>query len=271
MTLHTILLTAFLVSGAVAAWKPVPGRIMTKWAEDVDPRNPLPEYPCPQLVRAQWVDLNGLWDYAVTPKEAGIPATCEGKILVPFCIDSALSGVKRKFTSNDRLWYSRSFTAPALSGGERLILNFGGVDWETTVYVNGKEIGSHRGGYDAFSFDTTEALEDGENTLVVSVLDATNMAHGKQNVGKFENPSFIFYTATSGIWQTVWLEEVPATCVESLRITPDIDNGTVSVTVNAVAIHVDNQKSQNMRQTDPAKRAGSQFIDAGIGEESITW
>jgi len=214
-------------------WKPVPGHIMTEWADKVDPRNPLPEYPRPQLVRDNWINLNGLWDYKVTGVDDPQPTEFEGKILVPFCIESALSGVKRKFTRDDRLWYSRTFTAPSLAEGERLMLNFGAVDYESTVFVNGKEVGSHKGGYDAFSFDITSALKPGENTLVVSVLDATNGPKGKQSVGAFDNPRFIFYTATSGIWQTVWLEKVPATHITSLKITPDIDKGTVSVTVNA--------------------------------------
>lgn len=228
-----ILMTTVLVSNTVSAWTPVPGRIMTEWADQVDPDNVLPEYPRPQLVREQWVNLNGLWDYSVTGLSDPQPDEYEGRILVPFCIESALSGVKRKFTRDDRLWYSRTFASPKLAKGERLILNFGAVDWESTIYVNGKDVGSHRGGYDAFSFDITDALKDGENTLVVSVLDDTSRAHGKQRVASFDDPKFIFYTATSGIWQTVWLETVPAKYIESLQITPDVDNGTVSVTVNA--------------------------------------
>ena len=218
---------------AFCDWKPVADRIMTQWADDVDPDNVLPEYPRPQLVRSNWVNLNGLWDYSVTPKDASQPIEFEGQILVPFCIESALSGVKRKFTRDDRLWYSRSFTAPPLTSGERLRLNFGAVDYETAVLVNGQEVGTQVGGYDAFSFDITDALKPGENTLVVSVTDDQSGPKGKQKVGAFDNPRFIFYTATSGIWQTVWLEKVPASHIGSLKITPDIDKGTVAVTVKA--------------------------------------
>jgi hypothetical protein len=218
---------------ALADWKPIPGRIMTQWAEQVDPDNVLPEYPRPQLVREHWINLNGLWDFAVTKVNAPQPADFDGKILVPFCIESALSGVKRKFTRDDCLWYSRTFTAPELAGGERLILNFGAVDYETTVLVNGQEIGKHVGGYDAFSFDITDALNsDRENTLVVSVLDDQSGPKGKQDISAFDNPRFIFYTATSGIWQTVWLEKVPANYIQNLKITPDVDRESVSVTVN---------------------------------------
>jgi len=216
-------------------WKPVPGRIITQSPDDVDPANPLAEYPRPQLVRNHWVNLNGLWDYAVTRVNDPQPTEFEGQILVPFCIESAFSGVKRQFTPNDRLWYSRSFDAPSLAEGERLRLNFGAVDYEATVLVNGKQVGTHKGGYDSFSFDITDAAQPGENTLVVSVLDAQNGPKGRQSVGAFDNPRFIFYTATSGIWQTVWLEKVPANQVSSLKITPNIDQETVAVTVFADA------------------------------------
>jgi hypothetical protein len=230
--------TAIVLLGVCAAdvhgeWKPVPGRIMTRWADDVDPANPLSEYPRPQLVRDNWVNLNGLWDHAVTGINDPQPTEFAGQLLVPFCIESALSGVKRKFTPAERLWYSRGFTAPALGNGERVILNFGAVDYKATVYVNGHEIGSHTGGYDAFSFDISEALKVGDNTLLVSVLDDQSGPKGKQDYSKFDKPGFIFYTATSGIWQTVWLEKVPATYIHALEITPDVDDGTVSVTVNA--------------------------------------
>jgi len=247
------------LSGLHAAdWKPVPGYIMTEWAEKVDPKTPLPEYPRPQLVRDNWVNLNGLWDYAVTPKDAAQPAKFEGKILVPFCIESALSGVKRKFTDKDRLWYSREFTAPALTKGERLLLNFGAVDYETTVVLNGKQIGTHKGGYDSFSFDITDNLKPGSNTLVVSVLDATGDGpKGKQRVASFDKPEGIMYTATSGIWQTVWLEKVPEKFISSLKITPDIDQGTLTVVVNG--------KEGNAKVTvlDSGKEIASQTGKAG--------
>jgi len=216
-------------------WKPVPGHIMTRWAEKVDPDSPLPEYPRPQLVRANWVNLNGLWDYAVAGMNESQPTQFQGKILVPFCIESALSGVKRKFMRDERLWYSRSFTAPSLATGERLMLNFGAVDFETTVLVNGKPVGIHKGGYDAFAYDITSAIKPGNNILVVSVLDETggSQARGKQSITAFSKPGGIRYTPTSGIWQTVWLERVPEKFISSLRIITDIDSSTVRVTVNA--------------------------------------
>ena len=211
LTLLAALLLAPLATRpalSAADWQPVPGHIMTAWAAKVDPHNVLPEYPRPQLVRGNWVNLNGLWDYAVTKKTDPQPAKFDGKILVPFCIESALSGVKRKFTPEDRLWYSRDFTTPAPAQGEHLLLNFGAVDYEATVRVNGKELGTHRGGYDAFSLDITEALQPGANRLVVAVLDPTGGGpSGKQRLGGGD----IWYTPSSGIWQTVWLEKVPET------------------------------------------------------------
>ena len=257
LAISTLLLTGVFsaMSGLSAAdWKPVPGHIMTPWADKVDPNNPLPEYPRPQLARDQWVNLNGLWDYAVTKRDDPQPPAFEGKILVPFCIESALSGVKRKFLPEDRLWYSREFTAPALAKGERLILNFGAVDYESTVLVNGKEVGKHKGGYDAFSFDITDALKPGTNTLVVSVLDPTGGGpSGKQRIGGGD----IWYTPASGIWQTVWLEKVPENHISSLKITPDIDGGTLAVVVNG--------KEGNAKVTvlDSGKEIASQAGKAG--------
>ncbi|MBC8869346.1 MAG: glycoside hydrolase family 2 [Planctomycetes bacterium] len=233
--MSALVLVALFGVNVSGDWKPVPGHIMTRWADDVDPDNPLPDYPRPQLVRNNWVNLNGLWDYAVTRVNDPQPTEFEGQLLVPFCIESALSGVKRKFTRDDRLWYSREFTPPALAEGGRLLLNFGAVDYETTVLMNGTKVGTHKGGYDAFSIDITEALKAGENTLVVSVVDDQSGPKGKQDYNKFDKPAFIFYTATSGIWQTVWLETVPANHVSGLKITPDIDRGTVFVTVHADA------------------------------------
>lgn len=241
-----------------ADWKPVRGHIMTEWAEKVDPNNVLPEYPRPQLVRDNWVNLNGLWDYAVTKKADAQPAKFEGKILVPFCIESALSGVKRKITANDRLWYSREFAAPVLAEKERLLLNFGSVDYEATVYINGKQFDTHRGGYDAFSFDITDALKPGANTLVVSVLDATGEGpHGKQSVAAFDKPSGIFYTATSGIWQSVWLEKVPVNYISGLKLTPDIDHESLTVVVSG------NEGEAQVSVLDNGKEVTSQKGKAG--------
>jgi hypothetical protein len=221
---------------ASAKWQPVPGHIMTPWAKDVNPRNPLPEYPRPQLVRADWVNLNGLWDYAIQPLDWPQPEKFAGKILVPYPVESALSGVKKPVWRDERLWYRRTFKAPKVATGKRLLLHFGAVDWEAKVLLNGKAVGEHRGGYDAFTFDITDAVKPGaENELVVAVFDATGggQANGKQNYNKFNKPGGIAYTPCSGIWQTVWLETVAAAHIESLKLIPDVDAGCLRVTVNA--------------------------------------
>ncbi len=208
-----------------AGYAPVKGRIMTEWAKNLQPDNALPEYPRPQMVREDWLNLNGLWDYAITAKDAKSPESFDGKILVPFPVESALSGVGKPVGEKNKLWYGRTFIVPSGWKGKRVILRFGAVDWETTVWVNGKQLGSHKGGYDAFSFDITGALEGaGPQKLSVSVWDPTDQgtqARGKQ----VANPGGIMYTAVTGIWQTVWLEPVSEAYIDSFKIVPDIDAG----------------------------------------------
>jgi hypothetical protein len=215
------------------SWTPAGGRMTSRWAKEVSPKNVLPEYPRPMMVRDKWLNLNGLWDYAITGKEESSPAQFDGKILVPFPVESALSGVAKKVTESDRLWYSRSFEIPTLWKGQRFLLHFGAVDWETVVYVNGKQIGSHRGGYDPFTFDITDALDlTGPQEITVAVWDPTDRGHqprGKQTL----DPRGFWYTAVTGIWQTVWLEPVPTNYIENIEITPDIDTETVTLVVHA--------------------------------------
>ncbi len=212
-------------------WQPVPGSLMTRWAAEVSPDNAWPSYPRPQMTRPRWANLNGLWEYTITPKKAPRPAAFQDQILVPFPLESALSGVKQPLLPDQRLWYRRVFRVPDGWGGGRVLLHFGAVDWETNVWVNDQAIGTHRGGYLPFDFDITEALRPGENQLVVSVWDPTDrswVGRGKQVL----NPGSIWYTAVSGIWQTVWLEAVPHTYIQGLKITPDIDTETLEVQVN---------------------------------------
>ncbi|MBU6398900.1 MAG: glycoside hydrolase family 2, partial [Verrucomicrobia bacterium] len=216
--------------GTDASWRPAQGPLQTRWAKDVSPANAHPEYPRPQLVRKEWQNLNGLWDFAITTREAAPPTRFDGQILVPFPVESALSGVRRTVTEKDRLWYHRAFMVPRRWSGQRVWLHFGAVDFETVVFVNGSRFATHRGGYDPFTFDITEALNRrGTNELVVAVWDPTD--GGQQPRGKqVRKPDQgIFYTATSGIWQTVWLEPVPAAHIQSVNTTPDIDRGTVTV------------------------------------------
>jgi hypothetical protein len=220
-----------------ADWKPAPGPLMTRWAKDVSPEKVHPEYPRPQMVRKDWVNLNGLWDYAIVDWAENLnvyrrPSAPWGKILVPFPIESSLSGVGKRVTAKQILLYARTFRTPKLADGGRLLLHFGAVDWEATVSVNGTKVGEHRGGYDPFTFDITAALKpgDAEQELVVAVHDPTDDSYqprGKQ----VANPHGIWYTPVTGIWQTVWLEPVPAKHIERLKVVTDVDTGTVDVYV----------------------------------------
>jgi hypothetical protein len=209
-------------------WKPAGDRIMTRWAAEVGPASALPEYPRPQLVRTDWLNLNGPWDYAIVDKGAERPSSWDGKILVPFAAESALSGVGKPVGAAKALWYRRTFDVPKKWRGGRVLLHFGAVDWDSTVWVNGREAGTHRGGYDPFTYDITEALKrGGKQEVALRVLDPTDesnigIARGKQVM----KPHGIFYTAVTGIWQTVWLEPVPKTYVSRFDIIPDIDRGT---------------------------------------------
>jgi len=221
--------------GAEGKYEVADGPLLTRWAKKVSPKNALPEYPRPQMVRKDWQNLNGLWDYAIVGKDASQPAEFDGEILVPYCVESALSGVMKKVGKDNRLWYRRTFRVSKKWKGKRVLLHFGAVDWDTTVWVNGKEMGNHKGGYDPFSFDITDALKDkGDQEIVLSVWDPTNA--GTQPRGKqVSNPRGIWYTAVTGIWQTVWLEPVAAAHVESIRITPDVDGEAVLVGLRVLA------------------------------------
>lgn len=212
-------------------WCPVEGRIMTRWANDVSPENVLPEYPRPMMVRSQWLNLNGLWKFAIRPREAARPQQFDGDILVPFPVESALSGVKKSVGEANRIWYRRNVQIPASWKGRRVLLHFDAVDWEATVWVNDKEIGIHRGGYDPFIFDVTEALnETATNEILLAVWDPTDS--GYQPRGKQVNePERIWYTSVTGIWQTVWMEPVPPASIKSLKVSPDIDAGVLRLLV----------------------------------------
>lgn len=211
-------------------WKIAGNKITSPWSEKVDPAAVLPEYPRPQLVRGNWKNLNGLWQYAVREKNAATPTSWDGKILVPFAIESGLSGVGRTVGKDSLLWYRTSVTLPAAMKGKKVLLHFGAVDWRTTVYVNGKEAGSHEGGFDPFSFDITPFLKKGAQEITISVWDPTD--EGPQPRGKqVKKPNGIWYTPVTGIWQTVWVEGVADTYIAGTTQTPDIDRG--ELTVNA--------------------------------------
>ena len=216
-------------AAALAQWQPGAGPLKTPWTDDVKPENAHLEYPRPQMARGDWLNLNGLWDLAIAPKESAKPEVFPKQILVPFPVESALSGVMRPVSETDQLWYRRSFVIPKGWVGRRVLLHFGAVDFEAAVWVNGIELGRHRGGYGAFSFDITDALHGlGSNELIVLAYDPTDA--GTQPRGKqVRKPNGIWYTATSGIWQTVWIEPVEAAYIKDLKITPDFDDGAVTV------------------------------------------
>lgn len=227
-----LIAAAFLVSLAplsAQTWKPAHPKLMTEWGEKVTPDNAWTEYPRPQMVREKWMNLNGLWDYAIAPKTGAKPASFDGKILVPFCVESELSGVGKSFTPNDRLWYRRTFSLPKDWNDQRVLLHFGAVDYECVLTVNGGIVGSHKGGFDAFTFDITEFLKPGENEIQLAVTDPTDT--GEQPRGKQQlDPKGIWYTPVSGIWQTVWLEPVPKDYLAEIRFTPDVNNKRLLIT-----------------------------------------
>lgn len=204
---------------------------MTKWANDIDPNHPLPEYPRPQMKRNAWKNLNGLWDYAIQSEDVASLIESNGKILVPFPVESSLSGVQKTLRPDQALWYRTNFELPVGNdwAGHRILLHFGAVDWRTEVWLNGSKVGEHEGGYDPFSFDVTEFLNGKTiQTLTVKVLDPTEFGgqpRGKQAL----SPGGIWYTAVSGIWQTVWIEPVPKDYIHSIRITPDVDSEEVEI------------------------------------------
>ena len=221
---------ALLAVNAHGQWQPAGDKIKTDWAEKIDPTNVLPEYPRPMMERADWQNLNGLWDYAILPEGQSEPASFDGKILVPFAVESSLSGVQKRVGDQNELWYKRTFTVPSHWKNKTILLHFGAVDWRTEVYVNDIKIGTHTGGYTPFCFDITPALKSGNQKLVVKVWDGTD--RGFQPRGKqVSKPEGIWYTPVTGIWQTVWLEPVNENHVTQVTFVPKIDISRLSVNV----------------------------------------
>ena len=223
----------------MAQYKPAGDSLKTRWAAEVTPENVWQEYPRPQMERTEWLNLNGLWDYAMLPKGQWVNKNFDGKILVPFCIESSLSGVQKYVGKDNELWYQREFEVPSKWNGKRIMLNFGAVDWKCDVWVNDIKVGSHTGGYTPFSIDITQALKKKGNTLKVRVWDPTDQGEqpcGKQHV----KPHGIWYTPVTGIWQTVWLEPVNENHIVDLKIVPDIDNHTITVKPEIANLSSDN-------------------------------
>ncbi len=225
LVLFVLLVTTLSLS---AQWQPAGDKLKTRWASEIDVNNVLPEYPRPIMERTEWLNLNGLWNYAILPVGKQKPGSFDGEILVPFAIESSLSGVQKRVGKDNELWYQREFTVPSKWKNNIILLHFGAVDWKADVWVNDVKVGQHTGGYTPFSFDITPALTSGKNTLVVKVWDSTDQ--GYQPRGKQVNkPEGIWYTPVTGIWQTVWIEPVPHNYIKNIKITPDIDVNTLTI------------------------------------------
>ena len=233
-------------------------QLYTRWGRELDPQNVLPEYPRPLLRRSSYTNLNGYWDYAFT-REFKIPEKYDGQILVPFSPEAVLSGVSRQLMPDEYLWYRRVFIIEGWNGrksGRRLLLHFGAVDQACAVYVNGQRAARHTGGYLPFEADITQLVRDGENELIVAVKDLSDTschARGKQRLER----GGMFYTAQSGIWQTVWMEEVPETYIQTIESVTDPDAGTVRIRVTAA--------ENNKYEGTEVKTSGHQEGDRASG------
>jgi|TARA_B110000881_G_scaffold192700_1_gene185553 beta-galactosidase/beta-glucuronidase len=224
-----IIIVFFTTFNLHSQWKPAGDNIKTKWADNIDPENVLKEYPRPLLVRKDWKNLNGLWDYSITGKGMSKPKSFDGKILVPFSIESSLSGVQKRISENNELWYYHNFSIPRKWKKKQIILHFGAVDWKSELWINDKKVGIHKGGFDPFSFNITPFLNKGKmQKIELKVWDPTD--DGFQPRGKqIKSPRGIWYTPVSGIWQTVWLEPVNKKYISKIHIIPDIDNENISI------------------------------------------
>ena len=264
---------------AMAQYAPAGDSLKTRWASEVTPENVWQEYPRPQMVRLYWENLNGLWDYAIRPKGENNIGEFDGKILVPFCIESSLSGVQKYVGKDNELWYQRKFDY-TLYGKEHVLLHFGAVDWECEVWVNDIKVGSHTGGYTPFTLDITQAVKKKGNVLKVRVWDPTDQGEqpcGKQHV----KPHGIWYTPVTGIWQTVWLEAVANEIyIENLKIIPNIDNHTVTVIpeiVNAsrdikvkVEVYAKNVRRKN-KIVSKGQSINGEAVEVAMPVDAILW
>lgn len=260
-------------------YAPAGDSLKTRWASEVRPENVWKDYPRPQMYRLYWENLNGLWDYAIRPKGENNIGEFDGKILVPFCVESSLSGVQKYVGKDNELWYQREFDY-ALYGKEHLLLHFGAVDWDCDVWVNDIKVGSHTGGYTPFTFDITQAVKKKGNVLKVRVWDPTD--EGEQPCGKQHvKPHGIWYTPVTGIWQTVWLEVVAnETYIEDLKIIPDIDNQTVTVIpeiVNAsrdikvkVEVYAKNARGRN-KIVSKGRSINGETVEVAMPVDAILW
>ncbi|KAA2238874.1 beta-galactosidase [Chitinophaga agrisoli] len=256
--LITVLYCSLFLIGSAIQHSCAQSSLKTKWAAGVSKGTPLPEYPRPQLQRATWLNLNGSWQYSIYPKSQQ-PGNYAGNILVPYAVESALSGVQKTVGKDSMLSYKRSFTLPSNYKNKRILLHFGAVDWQTTVFINGRQAGTHEGGYDPFSFDITDLLKkSGAQEIVVNVWDPSD--DGPQPRGKqVKNPHGIWYTPVTGIWQTVWIEPVAPTYITALKPTPDIDKQSLQLAVS----------TQNLQPGDVIKVSATDGGQA-VASETLT-
>ena len=274
MKTKLLLISMLLANMAMAQYAPAGDKIKTKWAAQVSPENALTEYPRPMMVRPEWKNLNGLWQYAITTKGEKAPQKYEGDILVPFCIESSLSGVQKEVGPDNALWYQKTFAVPSNWKNGRVLLHFGAVDWMTDIWVNDIKVGSHTGGYTPFTFDITQALQGKQNSMIVRVWDPTNSSyipHGKQVI----KPRGIFYTSVTGIWQTVWLEFVPEDYIQNLVTTPDFDKATVKVEVDFSNPTKDDlyqvEVSYEGQRVATGKSINGQPVEVNMPEDFLRW
>ena len=273
MKRNVFILTAlFLAVNLLAQWQPQGDKLKTPWAETLNPSNVLPEYPRPIMERGDWQNLNGLWDYAILPIGQNEPNAFQGKILVPFAVESSLSGVQKELGNQNELWYKRTFNIPSKWKTKDVLLHFGAVDWKAEIYLNDIKVGSHTGGYTPFSFNITPFLKQGEQKLVVKVWDGTDK--GYQPRGKqVSNPEGIWYTPVSGIWQTVWLEPVATKHIINVKMLPDIDKNRLTVNVcteNVVKADViEVLVFDGTQQVSVAKAAAGQSLELNIPKAKL--
>lgn len=269
-------MAAALAPFAAGAWTPAGDHISTSWSADVNPEKPWNVYPRPIMERTAWENLNGLWQYAIVPQADAEPAQWQGEILVPYAVESSLSGVGKNVKNNEALWYNRTFTVPAAWKGKDVMLNFDAVDWACDVWVNDVKVGSHKGGYTPFSLNVTPALKaKGENKLTVRVTDPTDA--GYQPRGKqVNNPHGIWYTPVTGIWQTVWLEPVsPANHIAALKTVPNIDTHKLTVDVTPAAadaqLVAEVKVSENGKTVATGKSLAGHPVEIAMPADAKLW
>ncbi|WP_247716565.1 glycoside hydrolase family 2 protein [Sinomicrobium weinanense] len=263
-------LSAYLLQ---AQWKPAGNKIKTVWAGEIDPEKVLDEYPRPIMERKAWKNLNGLWNYSITERHKAKPDGNDGKILVPFAVESSLSGVMKRVGASHVLWYNRSFTVPDDWQGKNIRLNFGAVDWQAEIWINDIKVSTHTGGYEPFSIDITPFLNsDGPQELTVRVWDPSD--EGSQPRGKqVKDPKGIWYTPVTGIWQTVWLEPVNEKHIENTRVVPDIDRNTVKFDTDVKGFEygdvVEVTVFDKGKEVAKGRSAASQEFEITIGDPKL--